>query len=167
MSKVKQYTDFDQATNAASRRIITNEDIVRSIICGNGEIDRRAIATSCGRERPTIWNWLNKRTVVPAYAISGYVNATGDTSPLDLICEACGYVPVPMVDFQEVEMDVREMEVRISIYEGKFLEKIENALSPDSPGGTRIINSELRKICRAGIEFVRHIRALMKKCERG
>lgn len=142
-----------------SKQAITNDD-VRNVLL-QMDLPKDEIATNSDRQMPTIWNWLNNRTNVPAFAIPTIVNATDNSKPLDILCKACGHIAVPEIEIQKIEEDIRKLEANIAIDEGKFFSEVEKALEPDSPGGVKIIRPEAKRIISKGISLIKKTRALM------
>lgn len=119
------------------------------------------MAENGDRQPHTIWNWLNNRSNFPAFGIPMYINSTGDTSPLDLICKACGYIAVPQIDAEIIDENLRKVEALISIDNGEFIKEVERDISPESEGGEKLVKREVERILTKGTRYIRKIRALM------
>lgn len=161
MEKIPLYRNFNQA--------ITNDDVRLSImnVAGKTNGGLKDVARKSGMGQSALWNQMNRNAGVLAYTIPLIVRGTGDVRPLAQLARACGYRVVPILEVSHLDAALREIEIAIAIDEGNLLEETEKSIDPESPGGSKIVKLEYRRIKELGRELIRKIRSLMLLAEEG
>ena len=149
---------------ACKYKPITNGDIQNVVLQSEG-FDKSSLAVATGRKEATVWNWLNNRTLFPAFAVPAFTATTGDFALIDLLCGACGGYFQPYVDASGMHKDLRSLEHDLNIEEAMLEVETEKAISPDSEGGSRIVKKELRRITKRGLDLIRKVRLFLNTVE--
>ena len=116
-------------------------------------------AARIGVSAHTLWNQMNRSDSMQidmAVKLNKLIPGI-----LDIINDACGYVAIPKERVGMKDADFKEIERLIAIKEARLLTEIEKDISPRSLGGSRLVNTERRRIWLEALNLVREVRALM------
>ena len=108
----------------------------------------------------TLYRYCRGEKIPPPGRVIDLINVTKEIRFLRFFCEPCGYLPINKVESKDLVESIKQKEIRVIIYSGKAIEKIEKAFEDNKI--TKKYNqfayqlNNLRELCRNEVKKLIH-----------